>query len=73
MSRLFIGSVALCIVGSGLGIMAVVLFPKVHFEALNSSAQVTIIIALFMLILSIILVVIDAVKNVRNKRNTHGI
>ena len=66
-------SVALWIVGSALSIMAVLLFPKVQFEDLNRSAQITIIVALSMLIASLATGIVDIIKKTKNKRNMHGI
>jgi len=60
-------SVALWIVGSALGIMAIVLFPKVHFPDLNSSAQVTIIVSAVMLAASAALIVVDMVIKIKKK------
>jgi ABC-type antimicrobial peptide transport system permease subunit len=60
-------SVALWIVGSALGIMAIILFPKAHFGDLNSSAQVTIIVSAFMLAVSALLIVVDIARKVKKK------
>lgn len=53
--------------------MAVILFPKVQFEDLNRSAQITIIVALSMLVASLVTGIIDMVKKSKNRRKTHGI
>jgi uncharacterized membrane protein len=66
-------SVALWIVGGTLSVMAVILFPKVQFEDLNRSAQITIIVALSMLVASLVTGIIDMVKKSKNRRKTHGI